>query len=159
MAIASNSLIDFFGTQDLITHATTAGAITDGSFSVVQAADVLPWTNDDDAPTCVMVLKCQFATLPTDGNKINIYARKLNVQSTNDSPVPDAVNLDQFIGSFTVDGTIAVTNDSWLVTNWLTLPNHITSQIYEMYIENKTGQTITSGWTMYVTPVTKGPHA
>lgn len=159
MAIGADSLIDFFGTQELITHATTAGSIVNDAFSVVQAADVLSWTNDDDAPTAVMVLRCQWATAPDDGSSVNIYARKMNIQGTDDSPKPDAANLDQFIGSFIVDGTIAATNNIWMPTNWMTLPNHITSQIYDFYIENKTGQTISSGWNMWITPLTKGPHA
>lgn len=159
MTIGSDSLIDFFGTQDLITHATTAGSIADDAFSVVQAADVLPWTNDDDSPTCVMVLKCQWATAPDDGSVVNIHGRKMNIEGTNDSPKPDAANLDQFIGSFTVDGTVATATNTYLVTRWLSLPNHISSQIYDMYFENKSGQTISSGWTAWITPLTKGPHA
>lgn len=156
MAISTDSVIDFFGTQVSIDDASTS-AITDTSFSV--AADITTFTNADDTPTCVMVFRCQFATLPTDGSVINIYARKLNVEGTNDTSVPDAANLDQFIGSFTIDGTKAVTNNMFLSTNWLTLPNHVTSQQYEFYFENQTGQTISSGWAAFIRPVTKGPHA
>lgn len=156
MAIGTDSLIDFFGTQDSVDDGTTS-TIADNAFSVV--ADITTWTNDDDAPACVMMLQCQFGTAPDDGSVINIYAQKLNIESTNDSPVPDAVNLDQYIGSFVVDGTLAATNDMFLVTNWLTLPNHKTSQEYNFYIENKTGQTISASWEWFITPSTKGPHA
>jgi len=156
MAIETDSVIDFFGTQTSADDGSTS-AISDGAFSV--AADITTFTNADDAPACVMVLRCQWATLPTDGTVINIYARKLNIDSTNDSPVPDAANLDQFIGSFTADGTVSTATNTFLVTNWLALPNHKTSQEYDFYLENNTGQTISSGWTLKLTPSTKGPHA
>lgn len=156
MAIGTDNLIDFFGTQVSVDDGSTS-SIADGAFSV--AADLTAFTNADDAPSCVMVFQCQWATQPTDGSVINIYARKLNVESTNDTPVPDAANLDQFIGSFTVDGTVATSTDAFQVTSWLTLPNHISSQIYEFYFENQTGQTISAGWEAFLTPVTKGPHA
>jgi hypothetical protein len=156
MAISTDSLIDFFGTQDSVDDGSTS-SIADAAFSV--AADITAWTNDDDAPACVMVLKCQFATAPTDGTVINVHGRKMDVDGTNDSPVPDAANLDQIIGNFTVDGTVATATDAYLTTNWMPLHNHKTSQQYEFYLENKTGQTISANWTLKITPCTKGPHA
>lgn len=155
MAIGTDSLIDFFGTQDQIDDGTTS-SIADNAFS---APDTSTWTNDDDAPFAVFVLECQWGTQPTDGSVINIYGRKLNVQSTSDSPVPDAANLDQYVGSFTVDGTVAINTAAFLVTNWLVLPNHATSQQYDFYLENQSGQTISANWNLWITPVTKGPHA
>lgn len=156
MAISTDSLIDFFGTQDQVTVATP-GAVADNTFSTT--VNIVPWTNDDDAPAGAFVLAVRFNTLPTDGSFINLYARKMDVQGANDSPKPSAQNIDQYIGSFTVDGDIATGLTAYLVTNWLTLPNHQSSQIYEYYIENKAGQTIQTGWSLWVTPSTKGPHA
>jgi len=158
MAIGTDALIDFFGTQDLITHATTTGAITNNSFSVVQAADVLPWTNDDDAPSAIMVLKCRWTTTaPTDGTMINVHIRPLNVQSTNDTPVPTAVT-PSYLTNFRADGDVAADTYVHLITPVFALPNSYTSAVYEFYLENKTGQSITTAWTWYITPVTKGPH-
>lgn len=97
--------------------------------------------------------------MPTDGTTIDIFGRKLNVQSTSDTTIPDDANLDQFLGSFTVDGTTATSTAMFLTTNWLTLPNHKTSQEYDFYLKNNTGQTISADWNMWITPVTKGPHA
>jgi hypothetical protein len=153
MAIGTNALIDFFGTQDQVDDTATA-AIASAAFSADQAS----WTNDDDAPFGVMVFRCQWATAPTDGSLINIYARKMDVQSTSDSPIPTAINTDQYIGSFVVDGDVAINTNVFLVTNWLSLPNHQTSQIYNFYFQNSTGQQITSGWAAWITPCTRGPH-
>ena len=156
MAIGTDSLIDFFGTQVSVDDGTTS-TISNNAFSAV--GDITTFTNADDAPSCVMVLQVQFGTAPADGSVINIYAQKLNVEGTNDSPVPDGNNLDQYIGSFVVDGTVGSSTDMFLVTNWMTLPNHKTSQEYDFYIENKTGQTISANWNWFITPSTKGPHA
>jgi len=155
MTIGTNDFIDKFGTQDRIDDTSTS-SIANDAFSV--AADIATWTNDDDAPFCVMVLMCQWATAPDDGSIINIYARKLNVEGTNDSPAPSTANQDQIIGFFTVDGDVATATDAYHVTDWMTLPNHYSSQQYDFYLENKTGQTISANWDMWITPVTKGPH-
>lgn len=156
MAISTDALIDFFGTQDSIDDGSTS-AISNDAFSV--AADVTTWTNDDDAPYGIFVLMCQWGTAPTDGSVINIYARKMNIQSTNDSPEPSTNNYDQYIGSFVVDGDVATSTNAYHVTDWLALPNHKTSQEYDFYLENKTGQSISANWDMWITPCTKGPHA
>jgi len=155
MTIGADALIDFFGTQAAIDDGSTS-SIADGAFSV--AADITTRTNGDDAPSSSYILQCQFATLPDDNSTIDLFARKLNIESTNDSPEPDAVNLSQRVGSFTVDGTIAVTNDMFLPTNWLTLPNMKSSQEYDYYLGNNTGQTISANWELFENPSTKGPH-
>ena len=155
MAISTDAEIDFFGTQDEVTVASPS-AVTDGSFSV--AGDVNDWTNDDDARYAAFVLQCQWATAPTDGTVINLYARKMNVQSTNDSPAPSANNLDQFVASFMVDGDVGTATDAFHSSTQVKLPNHYTSQVYEFYIENRSGQTISSGWSLFVTPIAPGPH-
>jgi len=155
MPISTDALIDFFGTQDSIDDGSTS-SVTNNSFSV--AADITSWTNDDDAPFAVFVMRCQFGTAPTDGSLINIYGRKMNVQSTNDTPVPTAVNTDQYLGSFVVDGDVGTATNAYLVTSRISLPNHTTSQVYDFYFENKTRHTISSGWAAWITPCTKGPH-
>lgn len=156
MAISTDSVIDFFGTQDSVDDGSTS-SIADAAFSV--AADITAWTNDDDSPSAVFVLRCQWATLPTDGTFIHLHGRKLNVQSTNDSPVPSAANQGEYMGSFYVDGDVSTATNTYLVTPQLVLPNHITSQQYEFYLENQSGQTISSSWAAWITPVTRGPHA
>ena len=154
MAISTNDLIDKFGTQTSVDDGSTS-SIADNGFSV--AADITTFTNSDDAKSCVMVFRCQWATAPDDGSVINIYGRKMNVEGTNDSPVPSANNLDQYIGRFVVDGDVATSTNAYHVTNEMTLPNHVTSQQYEFYFENQTGETISSGWAAWITPKAPGP--
>lgn len=151
MAISTNSLIEFFGTQD--TLGTSSSAVANNAFSV--AADLSTWTNDDDAPRATVVLSCTFTVAPTANSVINLYLRLLDIQSTNDQPVPDANFTHVYVGSFPVND---VTTAQYIPID-ITLPNSQTSQQYEFYVENKTGQSLPAGWDIYVTPKTYGPHA
>lgn len=157
MAIGTNATIWFFGTQDQID--STSGTVADGAFSV--AADVdSTWTNDDDAPFGSAVLKCQFdTTMPTVGH-IGLYARLLNVQSTNDENAIDANFQAHLVGAFQIDFGVANDTDFWTVIPTFEMPQAGSGQAIEWYIKNEgTGQTIGSGWNLYITPKALGPHA
>ena len=153
MTIGTNDLIDKFGTQDTVTTGTP-GSIATGSFSV--AGDVALWTNDDDAPLAVFALTCQWATVTSVANKrVALYARVMNVDGTSDPVAPSANRKWQPIGAFLVYAASPATNylfDSGAVR----LPNSSVDQQYEFYLENQTGQTISSGWALKVTPLTQG---
>lgn len=151
MAIGTDSAIHFFGTQD--TLGTSSAAVADDAFSI--ASDLSTWVNDDDAPTASVTLLANFAVAPTANTTINLYLRLLNVQSTNDATVPDANFQHFFVGSFPLnDSTVAQ-----YITIDIPLPNGLTSQNYEFYVENKSGQSLPLGWDIFVTPKTIGPHA
>lgn len=157
MAIGTNDAIWKFGTQDQID--STAGTVADGAFSV--AADVdSTWTNDDDAPYGSAALKCQFdTTMPTVGS-IGLYARLLNVQSTNDLNAVDANFEHEFVGSFPIDFGVANDVDFWTAIPLFEMPQAGASQAIEWYIKNEgTGQTIGASWALYVTPKSFGPAA
>jgi len=153
MAIGTDALIEFFGTQDAV---TTAGSSTaDAAFTSAGQ-----WTNDDDAPEAGAVLIAQWATATNiAGKQINLYARLHNIQSTNDAPAPSATNLNVFLGTFIAPASTNSTDFYMpLAAGRMKLPNQYTSQVIEFYIENRTGQTIAANWSLYVTPVTVGPH-
>ena len=151
MAIGTDSAIDFFGTQD--TLGTSSAAVANDAFSI--AGDLSTWTNDDDAPQASLTLLCNFSVAPTANSSLNLYARLLGVQSTNDNTVPNANFQHRYLGSFPLnDSTVAQ-----YITIDVSLPNTKTSQQYEFYIENKSGQSLPLGWDLYITPKTIGPHA
>ena len=157
MTIGTDSVIDFFGTQDAVDDGTTS-TIATTAFSV--AADISAWTNDDDAPLANFVLECQFdTTFPTVGT-IDLYARPMNLQSTSDPGAPDASNLNNYLGHFPIDFGIAADTNYFSYLYGAQLPNNITSQIYEFYLHNNaTGQTMGVDWNLWITPFTRGPHA
>ena len=79
----------------------------------------------------------------------------MNIDSTNDQDVPDANYQNVYVGSFPINDVI--TNQYIPID--ISLPNTVSQQVYEFYIENQTGQTIQASWTLKVTPKTLGPHA
>jgi hypothetical protein len=151
MAISTDALIEFFGTQDTVT--SLSSSVTNGSFSV--AGDVTTWTNDDDAPMASVVFEGTYSVAPDANSSVNLYARLMNIQSTNDQDAPDANYGHVYLGSFPLND---VTTAQYISID-VTLPNTKTSQEYEFYIENDGGQTLSAGWDLYVTPKTYGPHA
>lgn len=153
MAIGTDSAIDFFGTQDAVT--TTGGSTADGAFTSAGQ-----WTNDDDAPEAGFTLVAQWATATSiAGKPINLYTRLHNIQSTNDAPAPSATNPVVFLGSFIAPESTGSTDFYMPLASGTTrLPNQYTSQVHDFYIENRTGQTISANWSLYVTPITVGPH-
>lgn len=151
MAISTDALIEFFGTQD--TLGTSSATVADAAFSI--AGDLSTWTNDDDAPRASVTALIDYAVAPDANSVVNLYVRPLNTVTTNDQEIPDANFQHTFVGSLPVND---VTTNQYITID-ITLPNTKTSQEYEFYIENKTGQTIQAGWDIYVTPKTYGPHA
>lgn len=151
MAIGTDSAIEFFGTQD--TLGTTSSAVSDAAYSV--AADLSTWPNDDDAPQASVVLLANFSVAPDVNSVINLYLRLLDIQSTNDQDVPDANFQHVYVGSFPLND---VTTAQHIPID-ISLPNTKTSQNYEFYVENQSGQSLPAGWDIFVTPKTLGPHA
>lgn len=157
MAIGTNDTKPKFGTQDSIDDGSTS-TITNNSFSV--AADITAWTNDEDASFASFVLKCQFdTTMPTVGS-IALFARLLNIDSTNEPGVPDANYQFVYIGTFPIDFGVANDVDFYTTIENVPLPFFKTSQEYEFYIQNvATAQTMGASWTLKISPYTFGPSA
>lgn len=156
MAIDTNTTIHAFGTEDEVTVASP-NAVNAGAFSVTE--DVNDWTNDDDAVFAMFKLKVTSAGwggAPSAGEVVNLYARLMNIEGTEDNPVPDANFKMTFMGAFVVD---AVDADQVLTLGPVGLPNYITSQVYEFYIENDTSVAIgATGWQLWVSPMGIKPH-
>jgi hypothetical protein len=156
MAIGTDAAIEFFGTPDTLGGTATA-AVANDAFSTINATTGLnTWTNDDDAVMAKMVLEANFSVAPDANSVVNLFARPLNVQSTNDPIVPDATNQHVYMGSFPLkDGTSA----QFIPLLISLLPtNFQTSQIYEFYLENKSGQSMPAGWDLHALPTALGPH-
>ena len=149
MAIPSNAVVEYFGTQAVL--GTTSATISNDSFST--SSDLAFWTNTDNAPSASVTLACTFLANPSTFNYINLYARLLDVQGTNDNVISDAGLLHSYVGQFPVDNTSA----AQYITIDIRLPNAGPSQKYEFYLSNKAGQSVSAGWDLFVTPKTLGP--
>ena len=116
--------------------------------------NAVAWTNTDDAPEADILVEATFAAAPTANGTMSIYARKLNVRSTNDENTPTLNNENHFLGNVKLDsgGTAQVT------TARVQLLNGKASQEYEFYLKNNGGQNATS-CQAWITPIATGPHA
>lgn len=148
MAIGADDAIHKFGTQDTVT--TTGASTASGSFTSAGT-----WANDDDAPMATAVGVFTFSVAPAANSAINLFAKLDDIQSTNDQDAPDANYPHTFLGTFPLND---VTTAQYIAIE-IPLPNTKTSQVYDFYIENQGGQTISANWSLYVTPKTIGPHA
>ena len=151
MTIGTDAAVEFFGTQD--TLGTSSAAVSDNAYSV--AGDLSTWTNDDDAPMATVVLLADFSVAPDANSSINLYLRLLDISGTNDGDVPDANFQHTYVGSFPLND---VTTAQYIPIV-ISLPNVVTSQQYEFYVENQSGQSLPAGWDVTVGPKTIGPHA
>ena len=155
MAISTDAAVEFFGTQDTLGSSTSS--IADTIFSD-GTNDLTAWTNDDDAPTAAAVLEFTTATTGDAGSVINLYAVLVDIGDggTEDTEDPDSNFPHVYLGSFPHNNPSTSAQTASIV---ISLPNTKTSQIYNFFIENLTGQTISAGWDLHITPKTIGPHA
>lgn len=111
----------------------------DASYSL--SADAASW------PDAEFVLTCAFSTAPTEGRSINLLARPLNIDGTNDAPVPEAARPTHYVGSFVVDNTTS--------TQYLNLQGIVAYDLpreADYYLHNGADQAVSAGWKLVVTP-------
>ncbi len=157
MAIGSGDQIQKFGTETTVS-AATPGAITNTSFSVAGDVATAPAYTAEDTADIVALFEGAFSSSPDVGGEVVLYARPMNIQGSNDAPQPD-VNFEHYaIGYFPVD---AVTSTQYLVlaAGFASLPNYKAGQVYEFYLRNLAGATLSSGWVLRVTARAPGPKA
>ena len=103
-------------------------------------------------PDAKFVASFTFGTAPTEGTVLALYARPLDIDGTNDAEVPEAARPTVFIGSFVVNNVTTAQYAELIARDvpWLA----------SYYLHNSgTGQTVSSGWTLKVTPCTVAPAA
>ena len=156
MAIGTNATVFYQGTEDLVTAGGGTAAVTTTSYSA--SSDCVEWTNDDDAPMAAFVLKWQYpsGTITTGG--VQLMCRLKNIDSTNDEPALTANWTGHFLGNFTTGTGMVATTDYYTQVGPVDLPLKMASQVYEFYLLNSTGVTMSAGWTLKVTPLAYGPN-
>ena len=103
-------------------------------------------------PDAKFVASVTFSAAPTEGTTIALYARPLNISGTNDSEVPETTRPTVFIGTFVVNN---VTTAQYIELLAQDVPWEASYYLHN----NGTGQTISAGWTLVVTPYTVAPAA
>jgi len=104
-------------------------------------------SNGNSYPDGEFVLTGTFATAPTEGAVLALYARPMDVDGTADTEAPETTRPTVYIGSFLVNN---VTSAQTIVLRGRDLPFKA-----NYYIHNSgTGQSLSAGWTLKVTPIT-----
>lgn len=132
-----------FGTPK--TLEANGGSIANNA--VVQADDATYDQVSDGASFMYadFVLSFTYASAPTEGTVLALYARPLDIDGTNDAEVPEAARPTMFIGSFVVNNVTTA--------QYAQLIERQVPKLASYYIHNSaTGQTVSAGWTLKVTP-------
>lgn len=85
---------------------------------------------------------------------VNLYRQDLDIDGTADAVVPGSTFPETFVGTFRIPNT-----ESSASTNYFSLTNVPLAKNCQFSIENKCGQTMTSGWVLKATPKTYTPSA
>lgn len=146
----TNEVKYYFGTTK--TLEANGGSIASGAVAQANDATYSPSADGGNYPDADFVAAVTFGTAPTEGTALSLYARPLNVDGTGDAEAPEATRPTIFVGNF--NGVNNVTTLQYLVCSAYDVPAYECE--YWLH-NNNTGQTISAGWTLKVTPKSKGP--
>jgi len=146
----SNEAIVKPGTQK--TLEASGAAIVNNTLAQADDASYSIATDGNYYPDARFVLTGTFATAPTENTTLVLYARPLNIDGTADADAPETTRPTQYIGVFAVNN---VTTAQSLVLMAQNVPWEANYYIHN----NGTGQTLSAGWKLLVTPCTIGPAA
>lgn len=122
--------------------------------ALAQADDASYSVASDGAyyPDAKFVLAATFATAPTEGTTLALYAQPLDIDGTNDAEAPETTRPTVFIGTFVVNN---VTTAQYVELIAQDVPWNASYYIHN----NGTGRPLPLGWTLKVTPCTVAPAA
>lgn len=147
------------GTDDVVLKsdaivdlASSSGTVANDVFSV--AGDEAQWTNSVEAPLMSLMLECTFATAPTTNTNVLLYFRKMSIDGSNHAQVPDDDFQETYITAFPLENINTIQR---VMIGPLAVPNYKDDSVFELYIKNNgTGQTMSAGWRIEVTPHAHG---
>jgi hypothetical protein len=143
----SGEILAVFDTTKIKALESGGLQLTNGSILPAAVASYDIVSDGNGYPDGRFVLTCTFAAAPTLNSAVSLYARELGVDGAANTPVPKLGRPGRIIGSFLVDSVTAVQS---LVLNAYNLPPKA-----DYYLHNNgTGQSISAGWTLKVTPQT-----
>lgn len=150
MAISTNDAIVKLGTTK--TLEANGASIANNAMGAADDATYSISADGASAPDAEFVMTATFGTAPTINTTLDLYAQELDIDGTADAQAPTATYKQRYIGSFVVN---AVTTAQTLKRVAYDVP--LLASYYIM--NNATGQTLSAGWTLKVTPRTIGPAA
>ncbi len=99
----------------------------------------------------VVLMIAPTASIASASTALYLYRRDMDIDSTNDSPIPGASNKTKYVGAFQAAAATTVSTTQYLEITDIDLgpPGNC-----EFYIENGLGVNVPIGWTLKVTPKT-----
>lgn len=127
------------------TLVSSGASLANNTMSAASASTYDRTTDGADFPDVDFVLAVAFGTAPTVNATLDLYARELDIDGTEDAVVPTTTYRRRYIGSFPVINQTAM---QYIRITALDVP-----KLAEYYLHNNaTGQAVSSGWTLKVTP-------
>lgn len=122
------------------------------STAIVSAGTLATSTHSNYTSVDLVLTGTMAASISSTANFFSVYARPLNIDSTNDAPTPGASFRGKFVGAIPFAGSSASGAQTGILedvqTSWADV---------EFYIENSTNATLNAGWTLKATPKTVKP--
>lgn len=125
----------------------SGAAIANNTLAQADDANYSVATDGAYYPDAKFVIAVSFATAPTEGTTLALYAQPLDIDGTNDAEIPEISRPTVFVGSFAVNN---VTTAQYIELLAQDVP---WTAAYYLH-NNGTGQTVSAGWTLKVTPCT-----
>lgn len=135
-----------FGTKKALE--ANGASIASAAIGVADDATYSTATDGGSYPDAEFTLSFTFATAPTEGGTLAVFARPLNLVGTNDAEVPEASRPGRWIGSVTVNNVTTTQYDGFFAYD---LPREASYYL----LNTGTGQTLSAGWTLDVEPMTR----
>jgi len=127
-------------------------AIANNALAQADDADYGVVADGANYPDARFVLTGSFTTAPTENTTLALYARPLNIDGTTDADAPESSRPTLLIGVFVVNNVTTLQAMALFAQD---IPWEASYYVHN----NGTGQTLSAGWTLKVTPSTIGPAA
>ncbi len=150
MTIGTSDAIVKYGTPK--TLEASGASVANNTIAQADDANYSIAADGAYAPDAEFVLAVAFSVAPTQNTTIDLYVSEQNIDGTNDAQAPTTTYRQKYVGSFVVNNVTT--------TQYLRMLAYDVPPDGAYYLHNNgTGQTISSGWTLKVTPRTIGPAA
>lgn len=154
MANTTNEAVTNSNTGLSALNDTSTLSVVDGAYTAA-AATALTATLVENRPQINLALTVTFASaVAAAGKTVDVYYRYINIDGTNDEPVPgtDAYFAGHYRGSFQLGDDVT----QYIKLFGVLAP--VEGEEVEVYLENNSGQTI-NAWKLTVLPWSLLPYA
>ncbi len=132
------------------TLVSSGASLANNTMSAASAATYDRTTDGGGFPDASLVLAVSYGTAPTVNTTLDLYARELDIDGTNDAVAPTTTYKRRYIGSFPVINQTAM--------QYIRAVAFDVPKLAEYYLHNNaTGQTVSAGWTLKITPRSYAP--